>query len=119
MLGNAKVAIAECPSCGEAAGGAERRPDPADTSQGFGNPKYESGLQAAPSYSPPAGGSGGSGNVASPRWGASVAGAAGSALSGAGNAISGAGSAISGALSPRHRGHGSESMLVGQVPKTI
>lgn len=79
--------------------------------QGFGNPKYESGLQAAPSYTPPGGNSGG---VASPRWGSGVASAAGSALSGASNAISGAGSAISGALSPRHRGRGSESML-GQV----
>lgn len=84
------------------------------TQQGFGNPKYESGLRAAPSYTPPASGRSG-GGVASPRWGASMAGAAGSALSGAGHAISGAGSAISGALSPSHRGHGSESMLV-QVP---
>jgi len=76
--------------------------------QGFGNPRYESGLQAAPSYTPPGGSSGG---VASPRWGSGVASAAGSALSGAGNAISGAGSAMAGALSPRHRGRGSESML--------
>eukprot|EP00208_Stichococcus_sp_RCC1054_P006621 CAMPEP_0206138492 /NCGR_PEP_ID=MMETSP1473-20131121/3366_1 /ASSEMBLY_ACC=CAM_ASM_001109 /TAXON_ID=1461547 /ORGANISM="Stichococcus sp, Strain RCC1054" /LENGTH=918 /DNA_ID=CAMNT_0053531945 /DNA_START=84 /DNA_END=2840 /DNA_ORIENTATION=- len=91
--------------------------------QGFGNPRYETGAGRAPNYAPPATGSGGSGSFSntgyggrsspaagstSQRWGSSVAGAAG-------NAISGASNAISGALSPTHRGRGSESMLGDQA----